>query len=296
MLPLKGKPILDYILDEVEKMEEVDEIYVATNERFEESFEEYLSQREKDIYDLIIESQEAEDEKYGAIGGIINVIEKKESDDYLVIGGDNYYSFDLADFINFSMERGAIGNACYKVEDMEEAKNYGIVDYDEDQKITDFQEKPEKPKSRMASTACYFYPEDKLSVFDEYVEYWDGRIPEEEYLDEPGRFLQWSVKKYDVFAYPFEGRWVDIGTRAGYVRAENELRDGKIIDGEVENSEIGDQVTVLEGSKVVNSEVENSIILENCEIRDSIIHNTIVGDGTDLEDLDLREGLVKKKE
>ncbi len=294
LLPLAGKPILDNILDEIEQIDEVDKAYVATNERFEDSFDEYLDQREEDIYELVIESQEAEDEKYGAVGGIINVIEKKESDDYLVIGGDNYYSFDISDFIDFAKEKDSIANACYKVEDLEEAKNYGIVGFDDDQKVTDFQEKPENPKSRMASTACYFYPEEKLSVFDEYVEYWDGRIPEEQYLDEPGRFLQWSVEEYEVYAYSFEGEWVDIGTRAGYLRAEREIREGNIIEGEVEDSDIGENVTILPGAEVVDSEIENSIIFGGCEIEDSIIQDSIVGDDTEIESKDLRKGLIKE--
>ncbi len=296
LLPLGGKPILDYILDEIEGIGKVDEVFVTTNERFEDSFEEYLSSRGGEMYELIIESQESEEEKYGAVGGIINVIQNREEDDYLVIGGDNYYSFKIKDFLDFAEAKDAVVNACYEVESVEEAKNYGIVNFDEDRKIKGFQEKPENPKSRMASTACYYYPSEKLSVFDEYVDYYDGRIPEEEYLDEPGRFLQWIVERYETYAYPFKGDWVDIGTRAGYLRAESEIREEPIIQGEVEESEIGENVTILSGAKVKNSEVNNSIIFENCVIKDSIIKNSLVADDTSVEGKDLREGLVKDME
>lgn len=293
LLPLAGKPILDYILDEIEGKENIDKIYVTTNERFEETFEEYLSRRKRECYELVIEKQEAEEEKYGAIGGIMNVVKNKETDDYLIIGGDNYYSFKIQDFLDFSLEKGAVTNACYQVESIEEAKNYGILDFDEDQKIRDFQEKPENPKSRMASAACYYFPEKNLSIFDEYVDYWEGKIPEEKYLDEPGRFLQWIVERYDSFAYPFRGKWVDIGTREGYLRAERELRKDNILMGSVEDSQIGKNVTILSGAKVSNSEIDNSIIFENCEINDSIVKNTIVGDNTQIDNKDIREGLIK---
>ncbi len=296
LLPLGGKPILDYILDELEQIGDVDKVYVTTNERFEDSFDEYLSQRSADIYELIIESQEAEEEKYGAVGGIINVIQNREPDDYLVIGGDNYYSFKLMDFLDFAREKESVTNACYEVESLEEAKNYGIVNFDEDQKIEEFQEKPANPKSRMASTACYYYPEEKLSLFDKYVEYFEDRLPEEKYLDEPGRFLQWTVERYETYAYPFTGDWVDIGTRDGYLRAENEIREGSIVQGNVEDSEIGENVTILSDTEVQNSEIENSIIFGKCEIKDSIIKNSLVGDCTTIKGKDLREGLVKDME
>lgn len=294
LLPLGGKPILDYILDELEEIDTVDYIYVTTNERFKESFEDYLSERQREKYELIIESQDKEEEKFGAVGGIINVIEKREPDDYLVIGGDNYYSFKIRDFLDFALEKDSVANVCYRVPSMEEAKNYGIVDFDEDDKILEFQEKPESPSSRMASTACYYFPEEKLKLFDEYVEYYEGRVPKDQYLDEPGRFFEWTVDKYDVYAFSFEGKWVDIGTRAGYLRAERDMEGGTVIQGEVENSDIGDNVVLMEGSEVKNSDVENSIILGDCRVEDSILKNTVVGEGTDIEGKDIREGILKR--
>ncbi len=294
LLPLGGKSILSYILDELESIDQLDKIYVTTNERFQDTFNKYISERpESEKYELVIESQESEEEKYGAVGGMINVIEDGPTDDYLIIGGDNYYSFQIQDFLNFALDKGSLANACYRVESLEEAKNYGIVDFDDDKKITSFQEKPEEPRSRMASTACYFLPEKRLKAFDEYVDYWEGKVSKDQYLDEPGRFLEWMVNEYDIYAYPFEGKWVDIGTRAGYLRAEKEVSEGNTVFGEVENSEIGENVTILKGTKVENSEIENSIIFENCEIKDTIIKNSLIGDDTTIVNKDLREGLVK---
>lgn len=295
LLPLGGKPILGYILDELEEVDKIGKIIVTTNEKFEENFEEYLEDRHGN-YELIIEKQKSEEEKYGAIGGIINVLENRPKDDYLVIGGDNYYSFSLKKFIDFSLKKDAVTNACYKLESLEEAKNYGIVNFDSKRKITDFVEKPGDPESSMASTACYFFPEEDIELFDEYVEYWKGKIPEEDYLDETGRFIEWVVKRYDSYAYPFEGNWVDIGTKEGYLRAEREVREGNVIKGEVKDTDLGDNVTILQGSKVLNSEIENSIILRNCEIKNSVIKNSIVGEETKLRNKNLRDGLVERIE
>ncbi len=294
LLPLGGKPILSYILDELERLEVIDKIYITTNERFEDSFEDYLKDRDEERYELIIEEQEAEEEKLGAIGGILNALEQGERTDYLVIGGDNYYSFEIEDFLKLVKKKDGIVNACFEVESLEEAKNYGIVDFHDNKRITDFQEKPEEPKSRMASTAFYYFPENILDIFEEYENYWEGRIPREKYLDEPGRFLSWTSERYDCYAYPFTGTWADVGTRQGYLRAENEMRDENIIRGKVENSEIGENVTVLSNTEIKDSEIENAIIFEDCTIENSVVKDSIMGEETNIEDLDIREGLVKK--
>ncbi len=296
LLPLGGKPILSYILDELEKIPKMEKIYITTNEKFENQFQDYLKDRSEDLYELIIEEQEAEEEKLGAIGGMMNALERTENTDHLVIGGDNYYSFKIKDFLKFATEKNGIVNACFEVESLEEAKNYGILDFDEKKKIQDFQEKPEEPKSKMASTAFYYFPKNINEIFTEYIDYWKGRISKDKYLDEPGRFLSWTSERYDCYAYPFTGIWADVGTRQGYLRAENEIRRGKIVDGDIEDSEIGEDVTILEDTKIKDSKIENSIIFQRCRIEDSVLKNTIVGEDTNIKDLDLREGLVKKLE
>ncbi len=296
LLPLGGKPILSYILDELEEINEIDKIHITTNERFEKSFREYLKDRKGTLYELIIEEQESEEEKLGAIGGIINALEKAEDTDHLIIGGDNYYSFRIQDFLDFAQERSGIVNACFEVESLEEAKNYGIVDFDEKKKIQDFQEKPEEPKSRMASTAFYYFPKNINKIFEEYIDYWDGRISKDKYLDEPGRFLAWTSERYDCYAHPFTGTWADVGTRKGYLRAENEIREDNILRGDIEDSDIGENVTILEDTTIKNSEVENSIVFERCHIEDSVVKNSIVGENTKIKTLYIREGLVKRKD
>jgi len=293
LLPLGGKPILNYILDELEEIEEIDKIYITTNERFESSFKDYLKERNENLYELIIEGQDSEEEKLGAIGGIMNALQKAENTDHLIIGGDNYYSFNIQNFLNFAQERGGIVNACFEVENLEEAKNYGIVDFGEKKKIRDFQEKPEEPKSRMASTAFYHFPRNINKIFDEYIDYWKERISQDKYLDEPGRFLAWTSERYDCYAYPFTGTWADVGTRQGYLRAEREIRENNLVKGVLEDSEIGENVTILKETKIKNSKVENSIIFENCQIENSVVKDSVVGECTKIKGLDLRKSLVK---
>jgi len=117
------------------------------------------------------------------------------------------------------------------------ASSFGIVDTEGDE-ITDFKEKPEEPPSTLASTAFYFFPEDQISLFNEYEKHFKQTdVPAEKYLDEPGRLIEWAHEKTDMYAYSFDGDWFDIGTRKGYLDAT------KAVVGE--NKISGDTKTVI---------------------------------------------------
>ena len=288
LLPLGERPIIDYI---VEEMEEFDEVLISTNEKFAEDFEEYIDISEHENVRVIVEEQDSEEEKPGTIGAIINILDKEEiNDDLLIIGGDNYYSFSIQDFVDFSQEKEAPTNVVFDVNDLAKASSFGIVDTDDDA-IVGFEEKPEEPPSTLASTACYFYPEEQLTLFQEYKEHFreNTDIPEEQFLDEPGRLLEWAHEQTDMYAYSFDGEWHDVGTPEGYLDAQSAVIDGEIVKGEVENSDTNNNVFIMEGSTVKDSKLENVIIfhdveIENCTIKNSIIDNNCEMKGADLND------------
>lgn len=289
LLPLGERPIIDYIIEE---MSDFDEVLISTNEKFAEDFEEYVELTEHDNVRVIVENQGSEEEKPGTIGAIINILDQEEiEDDLLIIGGDNYYSFSIKDYVDFSQEKDAPTNVVFDVNDFTKASSFGIVDTDEDS-IVGFEEKPEEPPSTLASTACYFYPEDHLDLFEKYEEHFAKKkgISASQYLDEPGRLLEWAHKETDMYAYSFDGEWHDVGTPTGYLDAQEAVIDEKVVEGDVDDeSELNDNVFVMEGAKVKNSKLENVIIfhdvkIENCEIRDSIIDNNCEMEEADLQD------------
>ena len=288
LLPLGERPIIDYI---VEEMEEFDEVLISTNEKFAEDFEEYINVSEHENVRVIVEEQDSEEEKPGTIGAIINILDKEEiNDDLLIIGGDNYYSFSIQDFVDFSQDKEAPTNVVFDVNDLAKASSFGIVNTDEDE-IVGFEEKPEEPPSTLASTACYFYPEDQLTLFQEYEEHFreNTDITEDQFLDEPGRLLEWAHEQTDMYAYSFDGEWHDVGTPEGYLDAQSAVINGEIVKGEVENSDTNNNVFIMEGSTVKDSRLENVIIfhdveIENCTIKNSIIDNNCEMKGADLND------------
>jgi glucose-1-phosphate thymidylyltransferase len=293
LLPLGEKPIIEYIIEGMS--EEVDEVLISTNEKFAEDFEDYTEEYERENARVVVENQDSEEEKPGTIGAIINLIETEDlSDDLLVVGGDNYYSFDIDEFIRFAQDKDAPANVVYDVGSKNKATGFGIVDT-EDTEITGFKEKPENPPSTLASTACYFFPGDQLSLFDEYEEHFKQTdIPADQYLDEPGRLIEWAHKKTPMYAYSFEGDWFDIGTVEGYLDSTQALLGDSLIDGEIEDSRIGENVVIMEGATVVNSRLENTIVfpgahIEGSEVRRSIIDQDVEITNTELNDAVLGE-------
>jgi glucose-1-phosphate thymidylyltransferase len=293
LLPLGDRPIIDYI---VEELDDFDEILISTNEKFADDFEDYIDSTGKGNIRVVVENQDSEEEKPGTIGAVINILEEEDiEDDLLVIGGDNYYSFDIRDFVDFSTEKQAPTNVVYNLNKKNKASSFGIVDVDErNNEIKGFEEKPEEPPTTLASTACYFYPEDKLDLFNKYEEHFreETDIPEDQFLDEPGRLIEWAHERTEMYAFEFQGEWHDIGTPEGYIDAHKAVTDEEIVNGEVQDSEINENVFVMEGSKIRNSKLENVIIFHDTEIRDCEIRNSIIDNNCELEDADLNDAVI----
>lgn len=291
LLPLGEKPIIEYIVDDLEK--EVDEVIISTNEKFGHDFKQYINDYGRDDTRVVIESQGTEEEKPGTIGAIINLIDQEEIDDDLVIiGGDNYYSFDTSEFMNFCRENNGPANVVYDVKDFEMASSFGIVDVEED-RITGFKEKPDEPPSTLASTACYYFPQSQVSLFHEYEEYFsETSIPADQYLDEPGRLIEWAHEQTEMYAFSFDGHWFDIGTPKGYLNAMEEVVDGNMIKGETDNCQIGENVYVMNGARLENVSIENSIVFHDVLMQESDVRNSLVDKNSEIVDADLNGAII----
>lgn len=290
LLPLGEQPIIDYI---VEELEELDEIIISTNEKFAEDFKKYAEEFNRENVRVVVESQGSEEEKPGTIGAIIKLLNKEDiDDDLLVVGGDNYFGFDFSEMIEFCEEKDGPVNVVYDVKDMEMASSFGIVDTDGD-KIKDFKEKPEEPPSTLASTAFYYFPKDQVSLFNEYEEHFkDTDVPAEKYLDEPGRLIEWAHEKTDMYAFSFDGDWFDIGTRKGYLEATKAVVGENKIAGDTKNCDIGENVIVMNDSSMENVTIQDSIIFGNVDMKDSEVRGSLVDENSDIEGADLNGAII----
>ena len=216
LLSIAGKPMLQYVLEKVEDVVDVNKIYVSTNAKFKNHFEEFFRHyRGKKDIQLVIENTFSESKKHGSLGALGFLIEQIQIDDeLLIIGGDNLFLFSLNELVKFYREKQSDVIALYDVSSLEMAKRYGIVSIDENYKITDFQEKVEKPKSSLVATACYILSKQDVWNLLRYLK--EGNNP-----DAMGNFIMWLHKKTRVYGYVFKGkgRWFDIGSFESYKNA-----------------------------------------------------------------------------
>jgi glucose-1-phosphate thymidylyltransferase len=214
LLEVGSKPIIQHVLDKL-KDTDVNEIFISTNSKFEEQFKNFINNYKTDkTIKLIIEPTSSEGEKLGSIGGLNYLINKEAIDeDVLIIGGDNIFEFEINDLLNSYKERETSVIAVHDINDKELAKDYGIVDIDDNQKIIDFEEKPENPKTTLASTAIYIYPARVIKQVKDYLN--EGNCP-----DKAGNFIKWLYEKEEVFAFVFKEKWFDIGCFKGLDEAK----------------------------------------------------------------------------
>jgi glucose-1-phosphate thymidylyltransferase len=287
-LPVGDSTVIDLIFEELEADDRISEVFVSTNERFADDFEAHLADSPFEKPTLTVEDTTAEAEKFGVIGALDQLVDREGiEEDTVVIAGDNLISFAVSDFIDFFEDHDAPTLAAYDVGSRQLARSYGLVELD-GERVVDFQEKPDEPKSTLVSIACYGFPAETLPELETYLA--DGNNP-----DEPGWFVQWLQSREAVYAYTFDGAWFDIGTPESYLEAVAwKLDGGRLIteDATIENTTIGENVHVMSGVELVNSSVDNAIVFPNSTVRDCDVRNSIIDENTHVENMDLSGALI----
>ncbi|MCD6522815.1 MAG: NTP transferase domain-containing protein [Candidatus Diapherotrites archaeon] len=282
LLPVAGKPIIDYILSNIRNVKQINKVYVNTNLAFEHQFKEWA--KDKKNVEIVIEPTRSEKEKLGSIGSINYLLRQKRiNDDCLIIAGDNLLTFSLVDFFNAYKKKPLV--ALYDLGTLEHASKYGVVEVDQDLTITNFWEKPQNPKSTLVSTACYLYPRATLKLFKEY-------LAQKNNPDSPGYFLQWLHKRTEVKGFIFKDEWYDIGSRESYIKASiSFMGNNSMIRGTVTNSRVSKSY-VAEHALVENSKLYNTIVLEGAKVEHCTLRNCIVDSNAELRNLRLDDSIV----
>jgi len=212
LLPIGGKTMMDYIMDKLQDISDLDEVYVVTNSRFYRKFEKWASERKgKKKIAVINDHTMTNEERLGAIGDIELVLKKAEvKDDLLIIAGDNLFSFDMNKFLDFAKAKSpSCSIVLHNIGSREEASKYGVVTTDEDNRLLTFSEKPSEPESTLVAICLYYFPSVKLKRVKEYLD-------ESEHKDAPGNYISWLVSKEAVYGFVFDDEWYDIGDKDIY--------------------------------------------------------------------------------
>lgn len=202
-----GKCILDYILDEVCSINEVDDIFVVSNHVFYNHFCEWASSQSIHKKLIVIDDHTTSNaDRLGAIGDIYYTIKNQcIDDDLLIIAGDNLFDYSLKNVVNFFYDKKAPVVCGKELHDVSLLQRLAVAKVDCDDKIVHLVEKPEHPDGNVAVYATYLYPKEVLKEFQMYLDY--GNMP-----DAPGYFVQYLYSKVPVYVYRFDGHCFDVGT------------------------------------------------------------------------------------
>jgi glucose-1-phosphate thymidylyltransferase len=211
LLEVAGKPMIEWVLDNLAPIPDLETVYVVTNDKFAQDFQDwadsYTKAQPKIHCKIVNDGSRSDADKLGAIGDIRLVIDREElaSKPLVVVAGDNLFSEPLADFA--AQARGSAATlATYDVGDLAAMTKYSAIKTDKAGVITHFEEKPEKPETTLTGIALYYFSPETLELFTTYIV--AGNNP-----DQPGRFIQWLYTRRPVKTYQIKGTWYDIGSK-----------------------------------------------------------------------------------
>jgi glucose-1-phosphate thymidylyltransferase len=224
LLDVAGKPMLEWVIDNLAPIEGIEKVYVVTNSKFAADFQAwadgYHARHPKLVFEIINDGSTSDDEKLGAIGDINLCIARAGlyDSDLIVVSGDNLFNESLEAFGRFCRKTNQPVLGIYDVGTPAEAKKYGVVAVDHDGVVTSFEEKPADPKTTLIGIALYYYPKETVMMVATYIA--AGNNP-----DQPGRFMQWLYSRAPVRTWKVPGTWFDVGSKETLEAANKIFRE-----------------------------------------------------------------------
>ena len=203
LLEYKGELLLSHIVNKVPKS--ID-ILVTINTKSEADFQEWQRTVNRKL-EICVEPSLSNEKKLGAVSALNFWIGHRNiSEDLLVICGDNYFDFDIQQFIASYDGTSILIGVC-EIGDKSKARQFGVVELQDD-KIIELQEKPAMPKSSLIATGIYIFPSRIFPYLSQYCSH--------EKRDQLGEFISYLLDIDEVRAYTFTELWFDIGSAEAY--------------------------------------------------------------------------------
>ncbi|XP_071477688.1 UTP--glucose-1-phosphate uridylyltransferase-like [Diadema antillarum] len=218
LVPIATKPLISRWMECLVQHEAIDKVYLVTNELYREQFESW--RQDWPQVSLVSDGTTSNEDRIGAVGCIqLAVRDGNIADDILVIGGDTLFfeDFSLPAFLSeFEKRKEASPAASLVVSNQipdEETIKRGILEVNEDMRVTAFLEKP-KPQETSSRRACpcfYLFSQRSLPHLDNFLQ--EDRPMKEK--DATGNFVKYLHSRLPVYVYDISGRF-DVGSLADY--------------------------------------------------------------------------------
>lgn len=209
LLTIKGKTILDWLVDDIDTSGDVEEYVVISNHKFAPHFEEWATGKAMNIT-VVDDGTSTNETRLGAVKDIQFAIDQLHlDDDLLVIAGDNVLDFSLTKFIAYGKRKGTSCIMRYYEPSEQKLLKCGVVTIDAQDKIVAMTEKSPTPATHWCTPPFYYYTRQDAKRIKEGIAAGCG-------VDAPGSYIAWLCKQTPVHAMNMPGKRYDIGNLKSY--------------------------------------------------------------------------------
>ena len=226
----------------------------------------------------------------------ISFLDQYNPEYVLILSGDHIYKMDYEEMLNVHKEKGADLTVAVLNVSLKEASRFGIMNTDDKGYIYEFEEKPEKPKSTLASMGIYIFN------YKELRKYLIADAADENSKHDFGMNIIPSMlaDKKKLYAWTFDGYWKDVGTVESLWQANMDLLDDKELDlyNIKKDWKIYSEDTLGKPQLIgAQASVKNSLVTQGCvvngEVEGSVLFNNVnVGEGAKVIDSVLMPGVL----
>ena len=222
LLKIGENTILGRMLDDIDRIPEIDEHIIITNHKFAPIFDEWVEANtnptngtnkwQKPIT-IVDDGTETNDTRLGAVCDLLFAMEKLDLDeDMLVVAADNILEFSFKEFVDFAYQKKTSCIMCHEQPSIEKLQRTGVVVLDDNQKVLEMAEKPQEPKTHWAVPPFYVYLKKDLDLVRHSVENGCGK-------DAPGNLAHYMVEHTTMHAWKMSAGRFDIGSLDTYYEA-----------------------------------------------------------------------------
>ena len=215
VLQIGNSTILGRMLDDIDRIQEIDEHIIITNHKFAPIFDKWVAglHYQKPVT-VVDDGTETNETRLGAVCDLLFAMEKLHvDDDMLVVAADNLLFFSFSEFVNFAKEKGTSCIMCHEQPSIEKLQRTGVIVVDENMKVLNMEEKPRVPKTHWAVPPFYIYLRKDLDLVRHAVENGCGK-------DAPGNLAHYMVEHTIMHAWPMSAGRFDIGSLDTYEEAK----------------------------------------------------------------------------
>lgn len=214
LLKIGKSTILGRMLDDIDRIPEIDEHIIVTNHKFAPIFEQWAEEQHYTKRITIVDDgTETNETRLGAVCDLLYAMEQLKIDDsMLVVAADNLLFFSFQEFVDFARQKQTSCIMCHEQPSIEKLQRTGVVELDDNMRVLGMEEKPQIPKSHWAVPPFYIYLKQDLDLVRHSVENGCGK-------DAPGNLAHYMVEHTTMHAWPMSAGRFDIGSLDTYHEA-----------------------------------------------------------------------------